>query len=107
MEKHITLVGALNIGFDVLGLIISVIIFAVLTFAGIMSGDLEAFSILSVIAFSVTIFIVIFSTLDIISGIGLLHRKSWARVFVLVLAVMDLVKIPIGTIVGIYAIWIQ
>jgi len=106
MEKHITLVGALNIGFGILGLIIALIIFVVLSFAGIISGDIEAFSILSVIAFSVTIFIVVFSALDIISGIGLLHRKPWARVFALILAVMDLFHVPIGTIKGIYSIWV-
>lgn len=106
MEKHITLVGALNIGFGILGLIASLIIVTIFTFAGIMSGDLEAFSIISVVAFSITIFIIIFSILDIICGIGLLYKKPWARVFALILAVLDLVQIPIGTVIGMYSIWV-
>ncbi|MBN1291753.1 MAG: hypothetical protein JXB48_07925 [Candidatus Latescibacteria bacterium] len=106
MEKHITLVGALYIGFGILGMIASFIIFAALTFAGVMSGNMQAFSILSVIAFAVITLIVIFSALDIFCGIGLLRRKSWARMLGLILAVLSLFHIPIGTAKGIYSIWV-
>ena len=106
MEKHLTLVGVLNIGFGILGIVASFVIFAALTFAGIMSGDMQAFSILTAIAFAVIILLVIFSTLDIFCGIGILRKKSWARMLGLILAVMSLFHIPFGTIKGIYIIWV-
>jgi hypothetical protein len=41
----------------------------------------------------------------LITGIGLLKRKSWARVLALVLGVLALPNVPLGTALGIYAIW--
>jgi hypothetical protein len=42
----------------------------------------------------------------VIGGIGLLKRKPWARILVLILAVFDLLNVPIGTAVGVYTIWV-
>jgi hypothetical protein len=36
----------------------------------------------------------------------LLKYKSWARYLVLVLAILDLLNIPIGTAIGVYSIWV-
>jgi len=43
---------------------------------------------------------------EITGGFGLLKRRPWARVLVLIIAVLDLMLIPIGTLVGIYALWV-
>lgn len=43
----------------------------------------------------------------IASAVGLLQRKSWAKVLTLVVAVLNLLNIPVGTIFGIYAIWVM
>ena len=40
------------------------------------------------------------------AGIGLLKRRQWARVLTLVLAVFDLMAIPIGTAFAVYAFWV-
>ena len=51
-------------------------------------------------------FFIILSIPEVIGGIGLLKRKSWARILVLVLAATDLIFIPIGTAIGVYSIWV-
>ena len=42
----------------------------------------------------------------IIGGIGILRLWPWARYLVLILAVLHLFNIPIGTLAGVYSIWV-
>ncbi len=73
---------------------------------GVLSGDPEAMSITAIVGTSIAGFIALISVPDIIAGIGLLKRKSWARILALILACIDLIFIPIGTIIGIYCVWV-
>lgn len=106
MEKHVTLVAVLNIAFGFLGLFFAVFLFVVIVGAGIISGDPEAASITSVVATGVALFLAILSIPEIIGGFGLLKYKPWARILILVVACLDLLWIPIGTLLGIYEFWV-
>jgi Ni,Fe-hydrogenase I cytochrome b subunit len=105
MEKHINIVGALQIGFSILGIIIGGVIFAILHFAGDMSDDQEAQLVLSIVANVLVIFFAVLSIPGIIAGIGLFKRKEWARILTLIISVLDLFNFPLGTAVGVYSIW--
>ena len=106
MEKHVTFVGALRIGFGILGILAAVIVLVAVVGGGLISGDREAIRITAIVGPVVAFFLVLLSVPGIIGGIGLLKRKPWARFLVLVLAVLDLFNIPIGTALGIYTIWV-
>ena len=106
MEKHITLVAALNIGFGIMGLLVGCMSFVVIAGAGAISGDPEAMAITSVVASAIAVFFITLSVPEIIGGIGLLKHRSWARILVLIIAVLDLFQIPFGTAIGIYTIWV-
>lgn len=105
MEKHITVVAALRIAFGALGILVALIVFVAVVGGGLISGDSEAIAITSVVGSVIAFFLLILSVPGIIGGIGLLKLKPWARILVLILAVLDLFNIPIGTTVGIYTIW--
>ncbi|MBN2008916.1 hypothetical protein JW960_06190 [candidate division KSB1 bacterium] len=106
MEKHITLVAALNIGLGALGLLIALVVFLAVVGGGILSGDEDAMMITSIVGTTVGGFIALVSIPGIIAGIGLLKRQSWARILALIVAVLDLLNIPIGTALGVYTIWV-
>jgi O-antigen/teichoic acid export membrane protein len=106
MEKHVTLVAAINIGFGFLGIFIGLVTLVALIGAGIISQDPEAMKITTIVGVSVACFLILTSIPEIIGGFGLLKRKSWARVLVMIIAVIDLMFIPIGTLIGIYALWV-
>jgi hypothetical protein len=42
----------------------------------------------------------------LIAGIGLLMKQSWAMILALIMGCLKLFSVPIGTAIGIYAIWI-
>ena len=105
-KQHLTVVAALNIGLGVLGVVLAMIAFVVLAGIGLLSGDADALPILMFIAVIAAGFLLITSVPDIIGGIGLVKRQSWARILVLILSVLKLINFPLGTIVGIYSIWL-
>jgi len=106
MRAHVTVIAAVRIGFGVLGILTATIAGVAIVGGGLISGDSVALSITSVVGPAVALFLVVLPILGTIGGIGLLLGKPWARILVLILAVLDLFQVPIGTIIGIYTIWV-
>ena len=108
MRQHVTVVGALHIGLGALGILTGAFVFALLFGVGLLTlaQDEAAFPILTAVGGLIALFLVALSVPGIIGGIGLLRWKPWARFLVLILAVFDLLNIPIGTAVGVYTIWV-
>jgi len=107
MKKHVTVVGAIHIGFGILGLIGAVAAFFALNFAkGFVEGEEIPSMVLGFLSASVPILIGFLSTLGLVGGIGLLSYMSWARYLVIVVAALGCLNIPIGTLKGVYSLWV-
>ncbi len=106
MEKHLTAVAALHVGLSILGGLIGIFIFVLLTGIGAITQEKEAFLILSTIGTGVGVLLMVLSVPGIIGGIGLFKRQEWARILVLILSAIELLNIPFGTALGIYSIWV-
>ncbi len=106
MDNHVTAVGALSIGLSVLGILIGAFVFVLLAGIGFMTHDEDATSVLAIIGFAIGVFLFILSIPGIIGGIGILKRKEWARILVLVTSAFHLLNFPIGTAIGGYSIWV-
>jgi len=61
---------------------------------------------LSLGAFLPAVLIIFSGIPTMIAGIGLVTRQSWAVLLSLIMGCLKLFSIPIGTAIGIYAIWI-
>jgi hypothetical protein len=46
------------------------------------------------------------SILGLLTGWGLLQREPWARTLAIVMACLNMVHMPFGTILGIYTLWV-
>ena len=119
MEKHISLVGILNIVYNALGLIGAFVLFAIaigfryffelISRCGRHGMDEippEVMDILPFILSSIGILVLIFSIIGIIGAVGVLKRKEWGRIVMLVISFFNLIHIPLGTILGVYSIWV-
>jgi uncharacterized membrane protein len=107
MKKHVTVVGAIQIGFSILGLIGAVTVFFALNFARGQVGDDETGKmVLRYLSVSLPLLIGFLSTLGLVGGIGLLTYKTWARYLVIVVSALGCLNIPFGTAKGIYAFWV-
>ena len=107
MKKHVTVVGALNIGFGTLWLIGAIVLYFILGFArGVVDDDQIAVKVLGFIGVILPVFIGVISLLGLIGGIALLSYRPWSRVVVIIISVISCLNIPIGTLVGVYSIWV-
>ncbi len=105
IDTHITIVGALHVAIGLLALI--PLAFAVYALVALevmllggdgLSGTALRIALLGLIA--------VFAVPGLIGGLGLLMKKPWARVLVLVVSFLGLLHIPIGTAIGGYSIWV-
>jgi hypothetical protein len=107
MKKHVTIVGALQIGFSTLWLIGALVLYFVFNFArGFVDNDEVATRVLGFIGYVLPLFIGVISIIGLIGGIALLSYRTWARVLVIIVSALGCLNIPIGTLVGVYTIWV-
>ena len=106
MEKHVTIVAVLRIAFGALGILAAIIILLAVVGGGLISGDSDAMRVTAIVGPSIALVLVLVSLPGIIGGVGLLKYKPWARILVIILAILDLFNIPIGTALGIYTLWV-
>ena len=109
MKQHVSFVGALHIGFGILGLLGALTVFIIFNFAqGFAEVEAEALAseILSFLGGTISLVIMFFASLGIIGGIGLLSYKPWARILVMIVSAVNCLNIPIGTAKGVYSIWV-
>ena len=106
MEQHITLLGWLYIATNALLILIAGFVFMMMVVVGAASGDAEAVRVMPVIATAVGGFLTALALPGILTGIGLLKRKPWARIAAAVLGIIGLMNFPLGTAVGVYTLWI-
>jgi hypothetical protein len=108
MQKHVTVVGVIRIGWGVLGVLVAAVVLASTVGTGFLVYSLERnqepLTILSAIGIPLTILIFVLSVPNIIAGIGVLKLKQWARYLSMVLAVLDLINLPVGTAIGVYTL---
>lgn len=110
MEKHVTFVGALQIGYNVFGVLAAMAAFLFIVGGGLVGGLVSGeekivIPITFFVGTSISLWLMLTSVPGIIGGIGLLKRQSWARYMVLVLSILNLFSVPIGTAIGLYSIW--
>ena len=107
MKKHVTIVGAIHIGFGILGLVGAIGVFFLFAFLKGVVGDEEIPALLfSFLSISIPVLIGFMSTLGLVGGIGLLTFQSWARYLIIVVAALGCLNIPIGTLLGVYSLWV-
>lgn len=54
----------------------------------------------------ITVVTLVRGVLCVATGIGLLRRASWARMLAIVVAFISLIKLPFGTALAIYTLWV-
>ena len=107
MKKHVTIVGALQIGFSTLWLIAAIVLFIVFNFArGFVNNDEVATKVLAFLGIALPVLIGVISVIGLIGGIALLSYRGWARILVIIVSALGCLNIPIGTLVGVYTIWV-
>ncbi len=107
LELHIPVVAWLMILGHAMFLIGAIFLFVLLAGIGVTTGDRTALAILSLIGTTLAAGMAVLAAPGLAAGFGLLAHKAWARVLATALAVLGLGGFPIGTLVGIYTVWVM
>ncbi len=106
MQKHLQLLGIIYIVYHAIGLIFAWLIWGVLSGIGMMSGDPQAAGILTLVGTVIAMLLFTLSAPGVVGGIGILKGWWWSRYLVLLLGFLNLIHIPLGTVLGIYTFWV-
>lgn len=113
MENHVKAVGIINIVLGALGVLTGLMLVMVFGGIGMVIGTHSpdpdarvALPILGLIGAVVFVVMLVISVPMIIAGWGIIRRRPWARILGIVLAVLQLLNVPVGTAAGVYGLWV-
>jgi hypothetical protein len=112
MDTHVKVVGALNIVLGAFGLLLAValmLIFGGATWLVDATGNPDAAMAIPILGFTgvaLFTFLLVLSLPGVVIGIGLLQRRSWARLAGIVISLLNLFNFPFGTVLGVYGVWV-
>lgn len=113
MTTHVKVLGVAYIALSTLGLLAALFMSLIFgTASGIVGANADphdaaiALPIIGLTGMMLVIFLLVISLPGLIAGIGLLRLRPWGRILGIIVAVLNLIHIPLGTIVGIYGLWV-
>lgn len=106
LQTHVPVVGWLMIVGHALFIAIGGFVFILLTGVGAVSRDPQAMTILSIVGTLVGMFMFVLAVPGLIAGVGLLKRKSWARLLAIVISLLNLLNFPLGTALALYSLFV-
>jgi len=113
MTDHVRILGILHVVYGMFGVLAGVIVLVIFGgLAGLVSvadrsGDARiAVPILGGIGAFVFILLLALSLPGIVAGFGLLQLQPWARMLTIILSALELMSVPLGTVLGIYGLWV-
>ncbi|HSR48683.1 MAG TPA: hypothetical protein VLL77_11945 [Anaerolineales bacterium] len=106
LETHISVVGWLQILNSAINLLVAAFIVVLLVGIGSITNDPTVNAILPTTGWVTGGFLAALALPGLIAGIGLLNRSSWSRVMAIVIAIFQLALFPIGTVLGVYTLFV-
>ncbi len=115
MEQHVKVLGVLYIVLGTMGVIAALICLMIFGGAAGIVGIVAqeepdariAGPILGAVGLGLFLFLLVLSAPGIIAGVGLLQLRPWARIVTVILSALNLMNMPIGTLVGAYGLWVM
>ncbi len=104
--EHITLVAVLHIAWSLLLLVAGCVVFVLSGAGGLLAGEDELAYVAVAVATLATTLLFITAAAGLVGAYGLLKRRSWGRFTLMVLSAVWLIKIPVGTAMGIYSFYV-
>lgn len=106
MATHIKILGWLHIVFGCFGLLLALTVGGGMMLGSMFAGSMRDSALVGILGGFTTIFLGGLAALQLILGWGLLTRKQWARILGIILGVISLIRFPLGTLLGIYTLWV-
>ncbi len=111
MDAHLRIIGYLNFGLGTLGLLVCAVILIlvggpskILLINARIGGSTSTLE--GQVTVAVMVYLILMAAPLIAVGLGLLRFQEWARNIGIILSIFSLIHIPLGTVTGIYSLWV-
>lgn len=115
MDKHFTVLGALFLALGLMGLLGMSAVLLIFSIGGAAVGlvaaqESDVPALLALLPVSFGLFlglaIAVGAVPSLVAAYGLLQRRRWAAPWALVAGILNLPNLPLGTGIGVYALWV-
>lgn len=113
METHVKVLGVLHLALGAIGMFGAILLMLIFGgAAGIIGAAADnadaavAIPIIGLAGSALVFLLLLLSIPGLIVGVGLLKFRSWARIVGIILSVLSLINFPLGTVIGIYGLWV-
>jgi hypothetical protein len=113
MVTHVKVLGVLHIVIGACGVFLALFLMMLFGSAsGLVGASASpdeaaiAIPIIGLTGVGLVSFTLLTSIPGLVAGWGLLKFRPWARILGIVVSILGLLMIPIGTIVGVYGLWV-
>jgi hypothetical protein len=104
MEKHVNLISILWIIYGAIGFFFGLAVAVILFGLSFIPHNWEiAPGIVRLIAWGIGSFFLLLALPQIIGGIGLMKKREWARILILIVSFFHLLSFPLGTALAVYS----
>ncbi|MBI1357560.1 MAG: hypothetical protein GC160_24735 [Acidobacteria bacterium] len=116
MREHVRMVAILQIVWSAIGFLIGVVVLFLLGGFGMLLASEAAVSdpdaaaapaFVGLAVGAIALIMVVLTAPGFLAGWGLLQGKGWARILTIVLCALNLFSLPIGTVLGVYGLWVM
>lgn len=113
MTGHVRALAVLQIVYSSMGLLLGIVVFmlfggiaTIVGFNASVDDSMVAVPILTFIGGIASSVLILLSLPRLIAGIGLWKFQNWGRILTFVVSILGLIDFPVGTGLGIYALWV-
>lgn len=112
MRTHVKVLGVLQLIFGSFALLLALGVgLGMSLLGGVVSSQGEpdaqvGGAVLGMVGVAAGAFLGLGGAFGVITGIGLLTMKSWARIVGIICSALSLISFPFGTILGVYGLWV-
>ena len=106
MRTHLNILAVLYLLTSIGEVLAGTALIGLASFGGMLTGDPFLFSLIASIGSVVGFFLILIGLPAIFLAFGLWKLRPWARILGFVLGVLNLLNPPLGTLLGIYTLWV-
>jgi hypothetical protein len=113
MTGHVRALAVLQIVYSSMGLLLGIVVFmlfggiaTIVGFNASVDDSMVAVPVLTLIGGIASSVLILLSLPRLIAGIGLWKFQNWGRILTFVVSILGLIDFPVGTGLGIYALWV-
>ena len=106
-KTHQKILGALLIAYGAINFTGGIVLLGALNIVQIFVHEIEVIQLVALFSRLIGGILLALSLPAIVAGIGYIQEKEWSKTLGLGVGIVYLLLFPIGTIIGIYSIWLN